>query len=244
MHAPPSDFCLPWLDSPRGRYLLGWEQQQVDLLVADMFGFNALQIGLCDADFLRANRMRCRLRAGFGDQCQGVQVLTAVEELPFATQSLDLVVLPHVLEFSPHPHQVLREVERILRPEGQVVITGFNPFSLWGVRRALAGNLGELPWSGQYLSTVRLKDWLSLLGFEQRGCRLGCYAPPVRSERWLHRWGFMEAVGSWAWPFAGGAYVLHAVKRVQGMRVILPAWRDARKRKKAMVPVTQKRRSD
>ncbi|KAF7599645.1 MAG: SAM-dependent methyltransferase [Candidatus Dactylopiibacterium carminicum] len=239
MHEAHSPFCLPWVDSPRGRYLLGWEQQQVDLLVADMFGFNALQVGLCDVDYLRANRMRYRLRAGFGDQCRGVAVLAAVEELPFATQSLDLVVLPHVLEFSSHPHQVLREVERILLPEGQVVITGFNPFSLWGVRRALAGNLGEAPWSGQYLSTVRLRDWFSLLGFELRSSRVGCYAPPVRTEHWLRRWAFMEAVGTWAWPFAGGAYVMHAVKRVQGMRLITPAWRNG-KRRKAMVPVAHK----
>lgn len=231
-----------WLGTPRGQYLLAWEQQRVDLVVADIFGFNAVQIGLCGHDFLRANRMPYRLCAGACREAEepaaGLHLLA--EELPFATQSLDLIVLPHVLEFAAHPHQVLREVERVLVPEGHLVITGFNPFSMWGLRRALAGNLGEMPWRGQYLSVPRLKDWLSLLGFESRAGGFGCYAPPAASAVWLRRWSFMETLGAHGWPIAGGAYILQAVKRVQGMRLITPKWREQKARKKAMVPVTHK----
>ena len=64
-----------------------------------------------------------------------VAVINGYEELPFATHSIDLVVMPHILEFAEDPHQVLREVERVLVPEGHVVITGFNPASLWGLRQ-------------------------------------------------------------------------------------------------------------
>lgn len=234
-----------WLETPRGRYLLAWEQAQFDQRVADIFGFNAVQIGLCEQDFLRTNRMPHRLRCG---ACRvlaesGAAVQATVEELPFASQSLDLVILPHVLEFASHPHQVLREVERVLLPEGHVLISGFNPLSLWGLRRALSGHMGEIPWTGQYLSASRLKDWLSLLGLENHALQFGCYAPPVASEVWLRRWSFMETTGRHGWPIAGGAYILHAVKRVQGLRLITPRWREHKARKKAMVAVTQKTRA-
>lgn len=226
-----------WMDSPRGRYLLAWELQQSDRLVADLFGFHALQIGVPAHDYLRNNRIPFKFRLGGSG---AVSVLGCSEELPFASQSLDLVILPHVLEFCADPHQVLREVERVLMPEGSVIIAGFNPYSTWGLRRSLAGNLGSLPWKGQYLSGRRLRDWLSLLGFEARSSHFGCYAPPVASEAWLKRWSFLDSVGERLWPFGGGAYLLHGVKRVAGMRLIAPNWRASLQRKKAMVPVAHR----
>ena len=124
-----------WLETPPGRYLLEWEQKRLEAVVADIFGYNAVQLGLPGQDVLSANRMPFRFRcASRGD----VAVVASHEDLPFASASLDLVVLPHVLEFSARPHQVLREVERVLVPEGSVVISGFNPYSLWGVRRLAA----------------------------------------------------------------------------------------------------------
>ncbi|MGC3963913.1 MAG: methyltransferase domain-containing protein [Rhodocyclaceae bacterium] len=227
-----------WLETPRGQYLLAWEQHKFDLVVADVFGYNAVQIGLPGYDFLRNNRMPLRFRASE----ESGAVRCEPTELPFETQSLDLVVLPHVLEFADQPHQILREVERVLVPEGSVIISGFNPFSLWGLRRGVAGNLGQTPWVGQYLSVPRLKDWLSLLSFETHAGAFGCYAPPVSSERWLRRWSFMDAAGDRWWPFAGGSYMIQAIKRVQGMRLITPSWREADSRKKAMVPVAQRTR--
>lgn len=233
-----------WFNTPRGRYLLAWEQAQFDQRVTDIFGFHAVQIGLCGQNFLRANRMPHRLLCAacrVADE-PGLMLHAVAEELPFASQSLDLVVLPHVLEFASHPHQVLREVERVLLPEGHLLISGFNPLSLWGMRRALAGHMGDIPWTGQYLSVPRLKDWLSLLGMESRSTRFGCYAPPVASTEWLRRWSFMESAGRHCWPIGGGAYILHAVKRVQGLRLITPRWRAANSRKKAMVVATQQSR--
>jgi len=226
-----------WLDTPRGQYLLAWEQRKFDQLVADIFGYNAVQIGLPKQDFLRGNRMPHRLHCS---SAQPSDVLCDPEELPFASQSLDMVVLPHVLEFASHPHQLLREVERVLVPEGSVVIAGFNPYSLWGLRRSFAGNLGDVPWQGQYFSVPRLKDWLTLLSFETHAGAFGCYAPPVSSEAWLRRWSFMDAAGDRWWHFAGGAYILQAVKRVRGMRLIMPDWRARVRPKKAMAPVSRR----
>jgi SAM-dependent methyltransferase len=122
-----------WFESELGQYVLAREQAWFDAVSVDLFGFNAMQVGHCGVDGLRANRMPHRFCGGLelGElRCQP-------EQLPIASQSLDLVALPHLLEFSAHPHQVLREAERVLRPEGRLLIAGFNPLSLWGLRRAL-----------------------------------------------------------------------------------------------------------
>jgi SAM-dependent methyltransferase len=226
-----------WLETPQGRYVQAWEQAKHDLLVADIFGFNAVQLGFPQLDFLRTNRMPFRLHCcDQGD----VAVQADPHHLPFATNSVDLIVLPHVLEFASNPHQILREVERVLVPEGSVVIAGFNPFSLWGLRRLLAGRNGPPPWQGRYLSVPRLRDWFALLGFETRGGAFGCYAPPVSQEKWLARWDFMETAGDRWWSIAGAVYVLQAIKRQHGMRLITPKWSDRMARAKALVPATQK----
>ena len=138
-----------WFATPPGRYLLAWEQDRFDLAVADVFGFHALQLGVPELDALRANRMPQRwlaLPEGDAPAIDGARValVTDAAALPFPEASLDLVVLPHTLELSADPHQVLREVERVLVPEGRVVLTGFNPASLWGMRQARARAMQRL----------------------------------------------------------------------------------------------------
>ncbi len=160
-------------------------------------------------------------------------------QLPFATSSTDLVVLPHVLEFSTNPHDTLREAERILLPEGHIVLSGFNPLSLWGVRRLLDRG-GEYPWKGKFISLLRLRDWLALLGFEVMAGRMGCYTPPVRTETWIHRSQFMDRAGDRWWPMLGGIYFLVAKKRVTGMRLIRPNWNGSRMAQVLMPKPTQK----
>jgi len=132
-------------------------------------------------------------------------------------------VLPHMLEFAEHPHLLLREVERVLMPEGNLIISGFNPRSLWGLHRALGRKQGY-PWCGHFIALHRLKDWLALLGFEVVGGRFAVYAPPFHQPGLLERSAFMEAVGDRWWAVSGGVYFLHAVKRVPGMRLIMPQW--------------------
>lgn len=260
-----------WFRSPPGRYVLTWEQTQFDAIVADVFGFHALQCGLPQLDCLRANRMPNRMAAcdaasmsaldhsapaetpqaplrlvvgvasqpdGSGDAAGAVPavapwrsvqpiVMQQFEDLPFAAASLDLIVLPHVLEAATDPHQVLREVDRVLRPEGRVIITGFNPVSLWGARELAMRGIARsfLPPGAHMLGIPRLRDWLKLLSFELDRGRFGCYAPPCRTERWLDRSQWMEKAGDRWWPICGALYMLSAVKRVRGMRLIGPAWK-------------------
>jgi SAM-dependent methyltransferase len=222
-----------WFETPLGQYLLEQEQAYFDRAVADLFGFNALQLGLCQYDLLRANRMPFRCSAGGGGP---VKLMTDLQHLPIASQSIDLLVLPHVLEFSANPHQILREVERVLMPEGRIIVSGFNPWSLWGARRLLESGDAGYPWCGKFINLPRLKDWLALLGFEMAAGSLCCYAPPFRGEKWLSRFHFMEPAGDRWWAMAGGVYFLHAIKRVHGMRLITPRWNEAVAANRALAP--------
>jgi len=226
-----------WLETPLGLHLLKRELAYFDGEVADVFGFNALQFGLPEHDFLRMSRIP--MRAAIGHEGP-VRMRADLCELPVATGEIDLVVLPHTLEFSHNPHQLLREASRVLRPEGRLVLCGFNPWSLWGAARTLRTRSGEYPWCGQFVSLPRIKDWFALLGFEIAGGRMTAYTPPCRGEKWLERLRFMEHAGDRWWPFAGGVYFLHAVKRVSGVRLITPKWRMSTAKKKVLSAVPQR----
>jgi SAM-dependent methyltransferase len=226
-----------WFATPLGHYLLGHELGYFDRTLSDIFGFHALQIGLPECPFLQSSRITTRLTV---DLEEPAQVIADPHWLPFAENGIDLIVLPHTLEFTDEPHQLLREVHRVIRPEGQLIIAGFNPFSLFGAKRYF-GRQQTMPWTGNFIALYRVKDWLSLLGFEVAGGQLGCYIPPFAQEKWLQRFQFFEKAGDRWWPIAGGVYFLRATKRVLGMRVITPAW-SRRVRKKALAaPARQAR---
>lgn len=254
-----------WFDSPPGRYLLAWEQARLDEAVADLFGYHAVQLGMPLLDGLRTNRMPNQWLAlgqeavGEGGMAaepglredgtprQAIALLAEPVALPFAEASLDLVVMPHTLELSIDPHAALREVARVLMPEGRVVISGLNPMSLWGLRQRRArlyARLGRgslyLPDVGEFIGYRRLRDWLRLLSFEVESARFGCYCPAVRSSQWIERFGWLDPLGERWWPIFGAGYFLVAVKRVHGMRLLEPGWRNSRQRNAATVPVAHR----
>ncbi|SDY56320.1 Methyltransferase domain-containing protein [Nitrosomonas sp. Nm33] len=226
-----------WFETSLGQYLLGEEQSYFDQAVINIFGYNALQIGFPQLNFLRTNRIPFRFRLGISP---GASFYALPDFLPIESGSMDLVLLPHILEFNSNPHQILREVHRVLMPEGHVVISGFNPFSLWGMNRYWKAARNEFPWCGQFIALPRLKDWLKLLDFEIVGGRLGCYAPPFGKEKWIKHFHFMEAAGDRWWPISGGVYFLHAIKQIHGMRIIKPCWENSLSTKRKIVPATQK----
>jgi SAM-dependent methyltransferase len=226
-----------WFDTPLGRHVLDWERTQFDLATEDVFGYRAVQMGLHAIDFLRANRIPFRFTLALE---HGAALAADPMQLPLANQSVDLLALPHALESTADPHLVLREAERVLMPEGQLVISGFNPLSLWRLRQAFTRKRAGAPWEEGFIGLLRLKDWLRLLGFELNGGRFGCYAPPFESPLWLARFEFMEQAGARWWPIMGGVYVVRAVKRVHGMRVITPAWRQERARRRAVAAIPQR----
>lgn len=228
-----SPHLAEWFATPLGRHVLAWELAQFAAATEDVFGYRAVQAGLPGIDILAANRIPFRFTLALEP---GAAVAADPQQLPLADKSVDLIVLPHALECSGDPHQVLREAERVLVPEGRIVISGFNPMSLWRLRQVLTSErrrrIAGAPWDARFVGLLRLKEWLKLLGFELDGGRFGCYAPPLASTAWLRRFAFMEQAGARWWPVLGGVYVVRAIKRVYGMRVITPAWRQERARRR------------
>src|ERR671931_2030778 len=141
-----------WFGTPQGAYVLGWERAQFDSAVDDVFGFRAVQIGLPEVDFLRQNRIQFRFTLALEP---GASLAADPLQLPLASQSADLVVLPHVLENHHNPHEVLREVERVLMPEGQLVISGFNTMSLWRFRQVFTSRYAGTPWDAKFIGLLR-----------------------------------------------------------------------------------------
>ena len=193
-------------------------------MLANIFGYYAIQIGLPQVNLLRKNRI---LNKRILAPNEPADILGIPEDLPIENASMDLVVLPHQLEFSENPHQILREAERILMPEGKLVITGFNPVSLWGIYQRLSSRkerTEQFPWKGHFISLNRIKDWLTLLNFEITGGAFGCYRPPNLSPRAALRFAFLEKAGNRWWPTAGGAYLICATKKVYGMKMMPKSW--------------------
>ena len=244
-----------WLKTPPGADLLAWERAQFDLAVSDVFGYHALQLGLPELDALQANRMPHKwlalsalpeqpaalppLQDSPGWTASGctesgrVALLADPASLPFPENSLDMVALPHTLELCGDPHSALREVARVLVPEGRVVISGFNPASLWGLRQRrdhfyqrFGGDALFLPDAGEYIGYWRLRDWLRLLDFEVESAHFGCYRPALGNQQWLDRFDWMDQAGKRWWPIFGAVYFLVAVKHVRGMRLLEPGWKS------------------
>lgn len=225
-----------WLNSPLGHYVASREQRYFDAAVADIFGYHALQLGMADWELLRASRIPMRVRvADSGD----VGLRADFRDLPVETGSVDLMLLPHTLEYSGDPHQVVREAARVLRPEGRLLLSGFNPVSLWGLRRIFGGQQ-TFPWNGRFIQLSRVKDWFALLGLEIVAGAMAGYAPPCASQQWLDRFGFMEKAGDRWWPIGGGMYFLQAIKRVRGIRLIMPRWGERASAKKRLVAAPER----
>ncbi|MEQ1600765.1 MAG: methyltransferase domain-containing protein [Methylophilaceae bacterium] len=208
-----------WLATTIGAYLLEHEQVLFDEAVSDVFGFNALQIGMLEMDLLRNSRMPFSCTA---DGHAG-EVHCEVSQLPFLCNSIDLLLLPHALDFTHDPHQALREAERVLVPEGHLMLTGFNPISLWGLTR-LGCKHDCFPWNANFIPLLRIKDWLALLGFDMVVVHMACYVPPLDNLTWLDKLKFLDKSGDRWWPMMGGVYFLVAKKKVPGMRIIRPAF--------------------
>ena len=252
-----------WLSSlgqPVAARLLAWEQAQTDELLADVFGYHAVQLGWPELQALRTNRMQHRWHAhaefegppapwvpsDHGPSDPSDQLAPDLwldsRAWPWQADSLDLVVLPHSLERSADPHACLREVARVLIPEGQVLITGFNPLSWWGLQQSRSLRCSpSLQGQGQSLIAYRrLRDWLRLLGFEVQVSRFGGWTPAWRNERWMQRMGWMESAGERWWPIFGGVYLLMATKRVPGGRLLeARQWRKVRSPAASTVPVAR-----
>lgn len=236
-----------WYNRPVGQLLLAQEREQLDAILPTLFGYYAVQVGcLLGNDLLASSRISNKILI---DPDNGGETLTPAiygypDAMPVASDSVDVVVLPHTLEFERDPHQILREADRVLIPEGHVVVLGFNPWSLWGLWRLVFGRSGKAPWCGDFLSLTRTRDWMALLGFDVVLVRHYFFRPPLQTCAMMNKLSFMEKLGAKLWPQLSGAYVLVAKKRVATITPIRPRWSPGRKLMGEMPrPTTRSRRN-
>lgn len=199
-----------WLRSSRGRATRAVESVLLREALEDCFGWEFLQVGCWGGERELIAGARTRRQTVISSTISaGVDVQSRLTQLPIASDSVDAVLLPHTLEFETDPYSVLREVDRVMTGEGKLLVLGFHPWSLWGLRaRATRG--GWPPQLRRLISERRLRDWLVLLGYDIVETRRYLYespwGQPVAEARSLHR--------GWYNPLPAGAYLMKARKRV------------------------------
>ena len=223
-----------WYRTELGQQLASHEADILAETLPNLFGYHLLQLGRLNTDdWLVSSRVsHCAVMdfqtATSNDDERRLYGLP--DHLPIQTDSVDVMVLPHTLEFSLRPHAVLREAERVLIPEGHLVMLVFNPRSIWLFWRWLFGWRRKIPWCARFLSTARIRDWMELLGFDVVHIQGYFYRPPLQSRRLMHRLGVLERLGRRVWPMLGAGNLIVARKRVVTMTPIRPRWRPQRER--------------
>lgn len=206
-----------WLKSETGSVLARYERERIGNILPGLFGYHITQIGHYDGGMLgSASRIRNKIELHLEEddvRDKGCGVLASGACLPFAARSIDAVVIPHVLEFTPDPGALLEEIERVLIEDGRLIVIGFNPWSLWGLWRLYPAWRNRPPWNGRFHGTARLGRWLSMLDFELLEVDRFLFRPPCRHKNLLRRLLFLERLGKYCWPFFGAAYIMVAQKR-------------------------------
>lgn len=222
-----------WHHDAIGARLIDAERQELAALLSPLYGYHLLFMGDPGlTSLVRPSLIQHQILLdtdGTGEISPLSRLTSRLSALPFRSDSVDVVVLNHLLEHINDPHEVLREAHRILIPEGHVVITGFNPISCWGGWHALQKWRKKVPQEGKMLSANRLKDWLKLLNFQIIGGRTFCFRPPISHDTIYDKLQCLEQWGERWWPYWGGAYSLVAVKRVIPLTPVRPTFKLRRK---------------
>lgn len=225
MQVDPSQNVQDWLQTPLGQALLQQETRVVEEALDGIFGEECLQLGVWGETrtFTRFTRtQRCAVIAE--SAAETPSAVGKFHQLPVENDSIDAVLLPHTLDYSDRPHEILREVDRVLRADGQIVILGFKPSGLWGLRRLIPG-AGMPPGADHLISERRLRDWLKLLDMRiQNSLRYFFRWPlPRRKVNPSLKW---ELRGQALWPELAACYMLTAQKRVSTLTPVKPLWRS------------------
>ncbi|HKI73544.1 MAG TPA: methyltransferase domain-containing protein [Pseudomonadales bacterium] len=214
-----------WFETPLGTQVVGVQQAVLDQLLPGFFGYHLLQLSVQDSPLHGASPIHHKMSLGLTPD-DASSFRGKPTELPFEDDSMDVVLLHHLLEFCDSPQQILREVSRVTIPMGHVVIAGFNPLSLWGLCKPVGRLRGHAPWFGRFIRPGRLMDWLNLLNFKIDRAHYSTYGLP------LNRKPFVGKVPDYGqglsrksnFPF-GATYVIVARKHVGTMTSIKPVWR-------------------
>ena len=244
-HATASAAIDSWLGSGLGQAVLQAESELMSEALDDVFGWELLQLGTWGPSARLLAGCRTRRHAVIADRraaLADVDITARLSQLPIANASVDAVVLPHTLEFETDPYAVVREADRVLAGEGQLVVLGFRPFSLWGFR-SRAISRGYPPGLKRMLGARRVADWLELLGYDVSLTRNYLFAPPWGGS--APRTGETSALlrRGWFKPWPAGAYLVKARKRVYTLTPLRPKLRERTQPLGGLVKPTTPRQS-
>ena len=219
---------LDWYGSTPGAQIWGEMEEQLAELLSDSFGYHALWLGPSPESFNPAQYSRVRHHVRMLSGHEGSSLDADAEALPIQAESVDLVVLIHGLEFSQDPHQLLREVDRILVPEGNLVIVHFDPVSWYGLTRLTLFWKKSIPWLLPFYTGFRVRDWMSLLGYDVLRNRGLAFCPPFDHYGLYQRMSWFNRFSKRFLPFMNGLSLIHARKRVTTLTPIRQRWRPGR----------------
>lgn len=221
-----------WQQSKLGKLLADAEIAELGEVLPRLYGYHLLQIGDPElASFSESSKISHKIVLFNEGQCSENRSLvqSSLESFPVRKDCIDVVLLTHTLESMSDPHFVLREAYRSLLPEGVIVVTGFNPFSLIGLWYTVKKWFSRGEKRGKLWTAFRIKDWLGLLDFEIMGSRTFYFSLPIANQKVNQHLGFLEKLGSKLWPFFGGSYVIIARKRVVTLTPVRPRWRPKKR---------------
>ncbi|RDI46060.1 class I SAM-dependent methyltransferase [Aquicella lusitana] len=211
-----------------GADLLNAEQALLSRMLAQHFGRHALLIGVPHQHaLLSSTKIPCQTLISplISREKNDSYVEGDLHELPILTGSIDLVMLPHTLEFVDNPRQLLSETCRIIKPEGLIVICGFNPYSAWGLRKRFTKHPTG-PWSGNFIQASKVKGWLKLAEFAMEKQVAALFRPPTMHQTLYNKLHFLEQIGSICFPVLGGIYILLARAKVIPLTPIRLKWKQ------------------
>ncbi len=238
-----------WFNSSLGKALVKEQQKTLDEILPCLFGYHLMQLSVIPEINLSGESKINHQFSLFTNESTtasnnaelkvGVMRASALanfERLPIEPESIDVAIVHHALDFSTHPHQLLREVSKTIIPHGYLIIVGFNPFSWLGLIKPFARLLCCNPiWRRHSLRKSRIEDWLRLLDFEVLKAHHGFFRLPLNYDALLKYGESIERIGQRVgWPF-GSYYILVARNDVLGMTPINPKWKRLGNR--AMLPV-------
>lgn len=213
-----------WYRSALGSALEEMEEEILEQVLPGLFGYSLLQIGLpTQHQWLSKSPIAHKIFMGSAHYSpKDVSIIADEHFLPFPESSLDLILMPHALEFLDNPVKALQECARVLLPEGHLLIFAFNPCSLWGLKKIFYQRKHPFPWHGKFFTFTRLKKWLETESFQICHYQSFFYRPPFEKEKYLEKSLFLETLGKLIWPYPGGAYMIIARHKVAGLTPIRP----------------------
>ncbi len=218
-----------WWNSPLGQAFLFEQSRIVQPIFSKIFGYYQLLMG--DPPVIQRINPNPKINPIWVHPLSKTQVLphfdaitARQDKLPIASESMDVVYLAHCLGLSKNPHEVLREAFRVLKPEGNLIIAAFNPWSAWGLWCFLRRFLKPAVWDSHFIALSRLEDWLSLLGFDLVQSHRFFFRPPITEPGFLASLGFLEKIGPYLYPLWGGGMIIWAKKSVLTLTPIKPSF--------------------